>query len=583
MSADPRSIYRQWYGRDTPPSELRVLRAGPLEVALDGPDLRYARLGDVEVVRRVYVAVRDVNWDTIVCSEQRVEVDEAADSFSVDCWLRHRRGPVDFEWHGHFEGSSDGTVVYEMDGRARGPFDYAKIGICVHHPSRESQGRPYRASTPGGIVEGTLPTIIGPQVHLAAEGYDEPLFAPCSSLSVALAAGPTVQLDFEGSLFEMEDQRNWTDASFKSVSTPAHLGYRHHAVDGKQIRQRLTFRVDGVAAARTGGSRRAPGDTLTVGGPVGRVLPPIGFGLPSDGVPHTSNELARVRELRPDHLRADVRLGDDGALDAALDACRGAGSALELALFVAPGSEAELDALGAALASSNVPLARVLLFGEGHTATPESLAREGAARLPGIVLGGGTNINFCDVNRERPDLSAVSTVAYSINAQVHAFDERSVVETLEGQADTMISAHAVFAGLGVAVSPVTMRPRFNPDAIPGEALARSDDELPWEVDPRQMSAFCAAWTLGSVKALAEAGADSLTYYETAGWRGLFERDSGCAMPDLFASEPGMVFPVFGTFAALREWAGRRNRAGTQVLHGSPVVSLGAVPRPDVSP
>jgi hypothetical protein len=79
--------------------------------------------------------------------------------------------------------------------------------------------------------------------------------------------------------------------------------------------------------------------------------------------------------------------------------------------------------------------------------------------------------------------------------------------------------------------------------------------LPWEVDPRQPSLFCGAWTLGSVKALAEAGAASLTYFETVGWRGLFERDVGCPLPALFASTPGMVFPVYATFAALRECAG----------------------------
>ena len=548
--------YQRWYGRDTPPTELRILRAGPLEVALDGPDLRYARLGDVEIVRRIYVAVRDPSWNTIVGGEQRIEVTESADSFAVDCWMRHHHGAIDLEWRGRFEGSSDGTVTYDMDGLCRGTFDYAKIGICIHHPSRESQGRPYQAVTPSGPVEGTLPLLIGPQVHLDDEGYDEPLFEPCSSLSIELESGVRVQLDYDGSLFEMEDQRNWTDASFKSASTPAYLGYRHHADPGKRIHQRVTFRAQFDKPPR---AARKPADVLTLGESVGRTLPPIGFGLPSDGAPHSANEVELVAALRPDHLRADVRLGDENALRAALAACHATGSSLELALFVPPHGEAGLAELGETLAAADVAVARILLFGEGIATTPPALVSAAGAqlatRLPGVALVGGTNINFCDINRDRPDLSSLDGVAYSINGQVHAFDERSLAETLEGQRDTVVAARAVFGEMPVVVSPVTLRPRFNPDAVDGEEPERSDDELPWAVDPRQPSLFCGAWTLGSVKALAETGASSLTYCETVGWRGLFERDGGCPLPALFASTPGMVFPVYATFAALRECAG----------------------------
>jgi D-apionolactonase len=38
------------------------LRAGPLEMLLEPGGLRYVRLGEREVLRRVYVGVRDPNW-----------------------------------------------------------------------------------------------------------------------------------------------------------------------------------------------------------------------------------------------------------------------------------------------------------------------------------------------------------------------------------------------------------------------------------------------------------------------------------------------------------------------------------------
>ena len=73
-----------------------------------------------------------------------------------------------------------------------------------------------------------------------------------------------------------------------------------------------------------------------------------------------------------------------------------------------------------------------------------------------------------------------------------------------------------------------------PDAQPNP----SAEALPSSVDPRQMSLFGAAWTLGSVKYLAESQVASVTYYETGGWRGVLEIEAGSPAPRQFRSIPG---------------------------------------------
>jgi hypothetical protein len=40
----------------------------------------------------------------------------------------------------------------------------------------------------------------------------------------------------------------------------------------------------------------------------------------------------------------------------------------------------------------------------------------------------------------------------------------------------------------------------------------------------------------------------VTYFETTGWRGIKEKDTGSENPELFLSSPGMVFPVYHVFA-----------------------------------
>ena len=116
------------------------------------------------------------------------------------------------------------------------------------------------------------------------------------------------------------------------------------------------------------------------------------------------------------------------------------------------------------------------------------------------------------------------------------------METCAPHADTVRTARSFCDDLPLIVSAVTLLPRWNPYLV-GPRREPGPGELPPEVDPRQASQLAAAWTLGSIKYLAEAGVASATYYETAGWRGVMEREDGSPDPELFPSEPGQPFPA----------------------------------------
>jgi len=240
------SAYQLWYGVDRPPPATRELRAGSVTALLDGIDLRYVRAGSLEVVRRIYVAVRDQNWNTIPGRHRITRLDQQPDSFEVEFEVEHRAHDLDFAWHGRIAGSPGGQIRYEMDGVAKTAFRYNRVGLCILHPFRECAGRAYQAHTPQGEVSGRLPELIGPQRF--ENGYYVPLFPACSSLTIDLAGGLRARLTFEGDLFEMEDQRNWTDASFKTYCTPLSLGFPHQAYMDSRIAQSFTVLVEGTPA-----------------------------------------------------------------------------------------------------------------------------------------------------------------------------------------------------------------------------------------------------------------------------------------------------------------------------------------------
>ncbi len=180
-----RDRLRLLHGTDAPFSEMRTLRAGPVSMLLDGVDLRYLRIGGTELVRRIYPAVRDVDWDTVPGVVSGLELDENEDGFRLEFDARHARREVDFSWHGTITGDKSGRVEFVFDGKAEKVCPYNRIGICVHHPWRETKGAHFRARTADGESEGTFPDLIGAQRFEG--GVYHALFPAFDRLEVDLA------------------------------------------------------------------------------------------------------------------------------------------------------------------------------------------------------------------------------------------------------------------------------------------------------------------------------------------------------------------------------------------------------------
>ncbi|MBW3631967.1 MAG: hypothetical protein KY456_02955, partial [Chloroflexi bacterium] len=549
----PFSEFQWWYGRDEPPLVPRDLRAGPVTARLLGRDLRNVRFGGTEIAQRVYVAIRDRNWGTVPGEVSDLTVEEGEDEFAVRFTVTHRQHDVDLVWNGEILGTPDGTVSYAMDAVAGSDMTYKLIGLNVHHGMHEFVGRPCQGITPEGPIADRFSVEVAPQ--LIADETEVPIFPPVESLTVQLAGDVAVRFDFKGDTFEFEDQRNWTDASFKSQSYPPRRGGFFTIAAGERIWQKVTITPSGTptAATQDNGPVR-----IELGGGLQHRLPPLGLGMASHGRRLSEREGDLLTALRLDHLHTDLRLADPGhpaELSRAIDAATTLGCGLELAVHLTDDAAAQLSAL-AALLGDRVRIDRVLVFHESEPATNprwvDLTRRHLRQAAPDALFAGGTNANFCELNRFRPDGARDDGIVYSINPQIHAFDELSLVENIAGQAETVKTALTYGGGRPVVVSPVTLKQRFNSVATTAEPEL-GPDELPPQVDPRQMSLFAAAWTVGSLNRLIESGVAAATYYETTGWRGVIQGDEGPPTPELFPSRAGMVFPIYHVFADLAEW------------------------------
>ncbi len=506
---------------------MRTLRAGPMTLLFEeaSGSVRRLSVAGHEIVRRIYPAVRDRDWNTVPARIWDVQVRDGGDSFAVQYLGRCVQEGIDFAWKGTINGDPGGTVAFRMEGQTRSAFLRNRIGLCILHPLRCAGQSATVETADGGQRRGTFPRYIWPQ----------PPFSNFVKLWHAPAPGLRVRLDLSGDLFEMEDQRNWTDASFKTYSTPVSLPRPVAVPVGMLVDQSASLHIEENSAA----PRPAPAPLLILDARPGRALPRIGFGLARHGFSLRPLEIQRLRALRPAHLRADLRTGAPGwedVLRRAAEEAKALGCPLELAVHLG-----EIAPLRDVLKSSRPPVARVLLFQEGAPAIQQSLARAAkealAPLLPGVPIGGGSNGHFADLNTGQAPKDW-DLAGWPATPQVHMHDDLTLVENLEGLSATVESARLFCGERPLAVTPVTLLPREGPGSPGPRGSAPA-------VDQRQWSLLGAAWTLGSLKHLAEAGASSITYYETAGAGGLMDR------------EPRPVYPLYHVFADVAELADAR--------------------------
>lgn len=531
---------------DAAPDEPLALRAGPLTMLFEKGDLRLIKLGEKEVIRRIYAAVRDHNWNTIPAVLRNVRIDTGRDFFSISYDAEHRQSDIAFVWRAEITGDAEGTIRFSFDGEARSTFLKNRIGLCVLHPIAECAGQKCEVEHQDGTRKtAEFPLLVAPE---------QPVAGIFDLRSIAHSVnGVRAEVRFEGDLFEMEDQRNWIDASYKTYCTPLRLPYPVEIATGMHVQQTVTLRLQGQAPVQSGTQDEPV--TFKVDSKKSVPIPPIGLGICSALEKYGPETIDQLRGLGLDHLRVDLDLSFDWQRTLLHAEWESKALRLPLELALTLDEQSDLTELGSWARKNSASIKRIAIFSRGAKSTRASEFERAQRHFGNLApMGAGTNADFYQLNQARPPMEGAEFVVWSMNPQVHAFDDRSIMESPEAVEAQLRSARSYFPGKQLVVSPVTLRPRFNPVAS-GAPTARDAKALPPEVDPRQHTRFAAVWARRMLLELTLAHADSITLFETAGWRGLIERDEGSPNAALFPTLSAQVFPVYRAIEEFLEFAG----------------------------
>ncbi|WP_146149450.1 hypothetical protein [Kineococcus rhizosphaerae] len=534
--------------RDDEPAPQH-LSTGPWTMTVRGVSVDDIGYGGVPVLSALRVVVRDHDWRTVPVTSCSVDVREAGDQrLHVVLSATHDDLGAGVQWRSELTAEGN-RLRLAVAGEVTRPFRRNRMGLVVLHPV-DVAGTVLRVRHPDGSATTTaFPRDIAP--HQPAEDV-----AGLDWTSETTDGVLDVSLDLHGEVFEMEDQRNWTDASFKTYSTPLTEPFPVPVVAGDGFEH-----VAEVVVAPAGPPPAAAGET-TAGEPLAVLLDPLSTGA------HPAPRLQLQASTAPGGVPRLEALEWRGPLLVELDATGRAwpgvlaragreadllgGAGLDVRITARDG--ADLDPVLVALRRYRVE--RVAAYdGVGHVTTPALWRhlRERAVELSvDLPLAGGTRAHFTELNRRRQDLPAdLPAWTFSSTPQMHDTGRRQLLQAVAVQRQTAEQAVRLAGARPVHVGPVTLRARFNAVATSGRhdedadvVAAGTGPQHVWAADdPRQAGHGFAAWLIASYQAFAVPGVASVTFAETWGPRGVVS----------VAGEPFPAAQSVGWLAALDGW------------------------------
>jgi hypothetical protein len=499
----------------------RRLQAGPFSMIYQNGFIRRISHGDNEILRMIYFALRDEHWGTFHLHIEDEQIKITPSGFSIEYKAYNKKGEQRIlDWHASIIGESNGTITFRLEGKVLEDTLKNRAGFCVLHPLSQIAGIDCKiVHTDGKQTEGKFPFFIAaknPFLDIAKMKWH--------------FEGLALELEFEGDIFETEDQRNWTDASFKTFCTPLSKPFPAWLKKGETISQLVRF---SVASGNANAIEQREIITLKES-EITIPLPQVGIGSSAEIPELTPGIASKLNEIKFSHYRIEINCtqpGWQGEFEREEKNAKRLQLRLEIVIHATSNYKSEIETLLKLLKQQGEITKQILFLTAGALITDQGLidyVSEIKNQFGSIPVGGGTNFNFTEINQNRFNTLSLDFVSFSIDPQEHSFDDMSIIENIEAQSHAIESARKIYPGKQIHVCPLTLRKRNNPYTKDPNAVVMLEEQ---RADPRQIEKFCSVFTLGSIKALSVSGCASVTYYQTVGKQGILSVD-------------GKTFPVF---------------------------------------
>jgi hypothetical protein len=551
------------FGTEVPDGKRRELVAGPITAMFDNGALRYIRYRGVEVLRGIAYLLRDKNWGTYAPIIENLKVKQGKTGFSISYDATCRDAEQSLRYQAKIEAKPDGMLIFSADGIPLSDFLTNRSGFVILHPLEGIVGKPVEVVHVDGKRERrNFPKTISP---------GQPIFE-IRSLKHTVMPGIMATVVMEGNKFEMEDHRNWMDASYKTYVCSLLDPWPYTLKKGEAFTQSVKLIIDGKPATKTS-SKSGGAISITLEKSKGRV-PSIGVGVPMAEAKHALEKADLIAAAIPGHLVFQIDGREKNQTEAAvafraLKERTGIPATLEIVLPAKAPAEEEVQAIASALRAADFKPDAVVVTQmhdlksfQPNAPRPwgpsyEEMAAAARNVFPGVVLGGGMLSYFTELNRKPAPKGVFDFITHTACPIVHSADDLSVMETLESMPWIIASTRAMIGTSPYHMGPTSIPCRDNPYGAKEAVNPNNGRVCLSDMDPRQRGLFAAAWNLGLVAATAKGRLDAVSLGAVTGPQGLIYRKSSYMQPGFDGSD-ATVYPAYHILAGLGRASGARH-------------------------
>ena len=550
------------FGTQAPEGKRRELNAGHLSALLDNGGLRNIRYRGVEVLRGIAYLLRDKNWGTYTPLIENLKLKQGESGFIVTYEATAKDAEQSLRYCAKIQGNADGTLSFSADGTPLSDFLTNRTGFVVLHPLEGIAAEAVEVEHVDGRREKRrFPKLISP---------GQPIFN-IRSLKHTVMPGVTASVVMTGEKFEMEDHRNWMDASYKTYVCSLLDPWPYTLPRGKSFTQSVTLQIAGKPTKA--GARRKSDMVQVAMGVVKGKMPRIGTGVAMQEAESALTQCDLITAAQPSHLVCQIDGRQSGQALAArafaeLKAATNSPLTLEIILPAKDTAENEIAQIAGALREGGLRPDAVVVTQvhdlksfQPNTPRPsgpgyEEMARVARKAFPGVTLGGGMLCFFTELNRKPPPQGVFDFITHTVCPIVHAADDLSVMETLQSLPWIIASTRAMIGKTPYHLGPSSIACRDNPYGATVAPNPGNGRVCLAAIDPRQRGIFAVAWSLGLVAAAAQGGLAAMSMGSITGPQGLIYRKAAYAQPG-YDGTGAKVYPSYHLLAGLGSVAGAK--------------------------
>ena len=456
--------------------------------------VRNVRYKNVQIIDLLYTAIRPWDWSTLDPDQHSEDVKVTGDICIItikDLFA----GALDASTEITISKDNKFTVAYELRGLAE--YSVNRWGICFCLNSADWMGSAVKSQ--GNQYQ--LPAAISPQ--RVVDGVTQGLFPASNEMLFTAPDQRSIKVVSTGKVLEAEDQRNWTDNTYKIYSGSLSEPRPFVTSAGSLWQQSVTFEIGPPNKPVADGSKIIVKEIDS--------LPSIGLQFNTDSLLPLDALNTALFLLDIDH----IRINEESLTAQKINTVSTNGLIVEAALLSSHSGDKlhhEIEHLNKQIPAGS----RILIQREGREIVELGDLPKNQSLSSFIP---GTDAYLVDLHRNRYEFG--ESISYSMVPTVHSSDIETIFKTLYTQRESIQFAQE-FLAKQVLVSPITFSTRGNPET--GHAREQRINFANPEMALRIRTIEGAAWTLGSIFALASAGAYSGTWHELFGEFGIIYPD-----------------------------------------------------------